>query len=92
VVHTICRTVDRLCSDPGREPSESLIRHVSDRPGHDRRYAIDSGKIQAEIGWRPAETFASGIEQTVAWYLANTPWLERIASGGYRSQRLGLSG
>jgi dTDP-glucose 4,6-dehydratase len=92
VVHTICRTVDRLCSDPAREPSESLIRHVSDRPGHDRRYAIDSGKIQAEIGWRPAETFASGIEQTVAWYLANTPWLERIASGGYRSQRLGISG
>ena len=92
VVHTICRTVDRLCSAPGRESSESLIRHVSDRPGHDRRYAIDSGKIQAEIGWRPAETFASGIEQTVAWYLANTPWLERIASGGYRSQRLGLSG
>jgi len=67
-----------------------LITFVKDRPGHDRRYAIDFSKLERELGWRPAETFATGLERTVAWYLANTAWLERIANGGYRQERLGL--
>jgi dTDP-glucose 4,6-dehydratase len=90
VVHEICRTVDRLRPDLPHAPCTSLITSVKDRPGHDRRYAIDFSKIERELGWRPAETFATGLEQTVAWYLASTPWIERITSGGYRQERLGL--
>ena len=90
VVREICRTVDRLRPDLPHRPSESLITSVKDRPGHDRRYAIDFSKIEHELGWRPAETFATGLERTVAWYLANTEWIDRITSGGYRQERLGL--
>ncbi len=63
---------------------ESLISFVKDRPGHDRRYAIDSSKIQNELGWKPSYTFEQGLEETVQWYLANTAWWERIISGEYR--------
>jgi dTDP-glucose 4,6-dehydratase len=63
---------------------------VKDRPGHDRRYAMDTSKIQRELGWQPRETFETGLERTVAWYLNNTEWLARCSSGGYRRQRLGL--
>ena len=90
VVREICRTVDRLRPDLPHRPCESLITSVKDRPGHDRRYAIDFSKIERELGWRPAETFATGLEKTVAWYLANGAWVDRIASGGYRQERLGL--
>jgi len=90
VVREICRTVDRLRPGLPYAPCESLITFVKDRPGHDRRYAIDFSKLERELGWRPAETFATGLERTVAWYLANTAWLERIANGGYRQERLGL--
>jgi len=92
VVREICRTVDRLRPGLPHAPSDSLITFVKDRPGHDRRYAIDFSKIERELDWRPAETFATGLERTVSWYLANTEWLGRIASGGYRQERLGLGG
>ena len=91
VVREICQMVDRLRPDLPHAPCESLVTSVKDRPGHDRRYAIDFSKIERELGWRPTETFATGLEKTVAWYLANGQWVDRIASGGYRQERLGLS-
>ena len=91
VVRELCQTVDRLRPGMPHAPSESLITFVKDRPGHDRRYAIDFSKLTRELGWIPAESFATGLERTVAWYLANQPWLDRIASGGYRQERLGLA-
>jgi dTDP-glucose 4,6-dehydratase len=60
------------------------ITHVKDRPGHDRRYAIDARKIERELGWKPAETFETGIRKTIAWYLANTEWTRAVQSGAYR--------
>ena len=71
------------------------ITHVKDRPGHDRRYAIDARKIERELGWRPAETFETGIRKTVRWYLDNQPWVHNVLSGGYRdwvSKQYGTSG
>jgi dTDP-glucose 4,6-dehydratase len=67
-----------------------LIRFVPDRPGHDRRYAIDASKIREQLGWTPRESFESGLERTVGWYLNNRAWVERITSGKYRRERLGL--
>ena len=90
IVTTICRTVDRLCPNLPHAPCESLITYVTDRPGHDRRYAIDASKISNELGWQPAQDFASGIEKTVQWYVDNSKWVERVQSGDYRRQRLGL--
>ena len=92
VVRTICREVDAARPDRGRPPSESLITFVKDRPGHDRRYAIDCGKIRRELGWQPGLDFDEGIRRTVAWYLANSRWTDRVTSGGYRRERLGLPG
>jgi dTDP-glucose 4,6-dehydratase len=82
VVHELCRLLDELRPDPAG-PRTRLITHVRDRPGHDRRYAIDARKIAGELGWQPAETFATGLRRTVAWYLANPGWVERITSGRY---------
>jgi len=62
----------------------SQITYVTDRPGHDRRYAIDARKLEAELGWKPAETFETGIHKTVAWYLANPEWVSHVQSGAYR--------
>ena len=90
VVHAICETVDRLRPGLQHSPCKSLITFVKDRPGHDRRYAIDCGKIQRDLGWEPLQNFETGLEVTVAWYLQNTRWIERIQSGGYRRERLGL--
>jgi len=90
VVHTIAAIVDRLVPGLPHAPCTSLIQFVKDRPGHDRRYAIDAGKIRSEIGWTPRETFKSGLERTVRWYLDNRPWIERITSGKYQRERLGL--
>ena len=90
VVLTICALVDELASDRGPSRS-SLITYVTDRPGHDRRYAVDCGKIRRELGWKPTATFESGLRMTVEWYLANRPWWERVRSGSYRGERLGLS-
>ena len=69
---------------------ESLITFVADRPGHDRRYAIDSQKIESELGFQPQHNLASGLHDTVQWYLDNPTWIERVTSGVYRGQRLGL--
>ena len=84
VVTTICRKLDELRPRADGTPYESLITYVKDRPGHDRRYAIDPSKIQREIGWQPAETFASGIDKTVRWFLTHTDWIDTVRSGAYR--------
>ncbi|RMG01838.1 MAG: dTDP-glucose 4,6-dehydratase [Planctomycetota bacterium] len=90
VVKTICKLVDRLKPGLPHSPCESLITFVTDRPGHDRRYAIDASKIKAELGWEPQENFESGMERTVRWYLEHTEWVDRVTSGKYRRERLGL--
>lgn len=84
VVTTICRKLDALRPRAGGARYEEQITYVADRPGHDRRYAIDPRKIEREIGWRPAETFDSGIDQTVRWYLENTEWIDSVRTGAYR--------
>ena len=83
IVHTVCRLLDELRPDPAG-PHARLITHVKDRPGHDRRYAIDARKIERELGWRPAETFDSGIRKTVQWVLDHGDWIARVQSGAYR--------
>mgnify|MGYP005840491435 FL=1 len=83
IVRTICALLDELRPDPAG-PHERLITYVQDRPGHDRRYAIDARKIERELGWRPAETFATGIRKTVEWYLGNQDWVAHVQSGAYR--------
>jgi dTDP-glucose 4,6-dehydratase len=90
VVRTLCAELDRLRPRASGEYA-SLITFVTDRPGHDFRYAIDAAKLQRELGWRPQETFESGIARTVAWYLDNPVWTERVVSGAYRGERLGLT-
>lgn len=72
-----------------RKPAEEIITYVTDRPGHDRRYAINCDKIQAELGWMPQETFATGLAKTVSWYVQNLQWVENIEKGTYQGQRLG---
>ncbi|GLQ95656.1 dTDP-glucose 4,6-dehydratase [Dyella mobilis] len=89
VVKTICALLDEHRPLADGRPRESLITYVKDRPGHDRRYAIDSSKLQRELGWRPSQTFESGIAQTVQWFLANQPWVQRVLDGSYRMERLG---
>ncbi len=83
IVQTVCTLLDELRPDPAG-PYARLITHVADRPGHDRRYAIDARKIERELGWRPAETFGSGIRKTVQWYLDNADWVAHVQSGAYR--------
>lgn len=90
VVKTICALLDARRSLADGRARESLITYVKDRPGHDRRYAIDSGKLQTELGWRPSQTFETGIEQTVSWYLSHQPWVKRVLDGSYRMERLGV--
>jgi dTDP-glucose 4,6-dehydratase len=91
VVRAICRILDELAPHASIKRHESLIEFVEDRPGHDLRYAIDASKIQEELGWRPRESFDSGLRKTVEWYLANREWRERALSGEYRGERLGLA-
>ena len=90
VVQEICRLLDELLPDSPHCPHANLITFVADRPGHDQRYAIDAGKIERELGWTPAETFETGLKQTVAWYLTHDEWCRNVQSGGYRQERLGL--
>jgi dTDP-glucose 4,6-dehydratase len=91
VVRAICALVDELAPDPAIGPRESLISYVTDRPGHDLRYAIDASKIERDLGWRPEETFESGLRKTVEWYLTNRQWWERVRTGVYRGERLGVA-
>lgn len=84
VVRTICAILDEERPRPGGARHEALIMHVADRPGHDRRYAIDTTKIARELDWQPAETFESGLRKTVRWYLDHTAWVEGVTSGAYR--------
>jgi dTDP-glucose 4,6-dehydratase len=90
VVKTLCAELDRLRPRKGGSYAD-LITFVADRPGHDMRYAIDASRIEKELGWRPQETFESGIARTVEWYLANESWWRDILSRGYRAERLGLA-
>ncbi len=85
VVNTVCAILDDLLPDSPSRPHASLITFVKDRLGHDRRYAIDAGKIGRELGWRPKESFETGIRKTVQWYLDHMAWVEQVASGEYRN-------
>jgi dTDP-glucose 4,6-dehydratase len=91
VVQTICDTVERLRPDLPHRPCRELISFVKDRPGHDRRYAIDAGKIRRELGWEPRQSFESGLAETVEWYLSNRAWVQCVTSGSYQRERLGLN-
>jgi len=84
VVHTVCAILDELKPAADHKPYAALITYVKDRPGHDRRYAIDAHKVERELGWKPMETFETGIHKTVAWYLDNMGWVENIVSGEYQ--------
>ena len=90
VVKTICALLDRLVPDSPYKPHESLITYVADRPGHDVRYAIDASKIARDLGWLPQETFESGMEKTIQWYLDNSEWCQHVLDGSYQGERLGL--
>ena len=92
VVRKICALLDRVVPDTRHRPHEALITFVADRPGHDMRYAIDASKVKRELGWKPVETFETGLEKTVRWYLDNRTWWERVREGDYRGERLGLGG
>ena len=83
MVHTICDLLDEIVPKEGSYRDQ--ITYVTDRPGHDRRYAIDAEKIGAELGWKPQETFESGIRKTVEWYLSNQEWVNNVKSGAYKS-------
>ena len=90
IVHLLCDTMDELKPSGRVGGYRSLITFVADRPGHDLRYAIDAGKIERDLGWKPRETFATGLRKTVQWYLDHPEWVARIRSGSYRGERLGL--
>ena len=93
VVQTICAILDQKITEKpnGITQFAELITFVPDRPGHDLRYAIDAAKISNELGWTPEETFETGIAKTVQWYLDNQVWCERVQSGNYRRERLGVN-
>jgi dTDP-glucose 4,6-dehydratase len=84
IVHTVCALLDELKPRADGKPYQDQLTFVTDRPGHDRRYAIDARKVEQQLGWKPAETFASGIRKTVQWYLDNQAWVANVQSGGYR--------
>ena len=85
VVHMLCDLLDEMVPDSPHKPHRQLIRFVEDRPGHDRRYAIDARKLETELGWRAQETFASGLRKTVQWYLENKAWMDGVTSGAYQN-------
>jgi dTDP-glucose 4,6-dehydratase len=92
VVRTICSLMDQSCPESVNRPHERLITFVTDRPGHDHRYAIDANKIRRDLGWSPSETFETGLAKTVKWYLANGDWCRKAIADRYSGERLGLSG
>jgi dTDP-glucose 4,6-dehydratase len=85
VVQMLCDLLDELVPNSPHKPHRQLIRFVQDRPGHDRRYAVDARKLETELGWRAQETFASGLRKTVLWYLDNKAWMEEVTSGAYQN-------
>jgi dTDP-glucose 4,6-dehydratase len=89
IVRAVCAIID--AARPGAAPRASLITFVADRPGHDRRYAVDAGNAQRALGWSPRTTLEAGLRKTVQWYLDNEVWIERVTSGVYRGERLGLA-
>ena len=91
VVHAICALLDRRRPREDGLPRASQVTHVADRPGHDRRYAIDASKLRDELGWEPAYTFERGIAETVDWYLAHQDWVQRVLDGSYRLERIGVA-
>jgi len=91
VVRSLCALLDELRPRADGSAYATLITHVTDRPGHDKRYAIDASKIQRELGWVPQETFESGLRKTVQWYLANLDWCHRVQDGSYQRERLGVA-
>ncbi len=84
VVRTICLALDEICPDSPHRPHASRIAFMKDRPGHDRRYAIDASKIKRELGWSPREAFETGLRKTVQWYLENPGWIADVQTGAYR--------
>jgi dTDP-glucose 4,6-dehydratase len=91
VVNTICALLDERRPREDGKPRNSQITYVRDRPGHDRRYAIDASKLKSELGWAPAHSFEQGIADTVDWYLDNQPWVQRVLDGSYRLERIGAT-
>jgi len=90
VVKAICALIDQRRPREDGRPRESQITFVKDRPGHDRRYAIDAGKIRRELGWTPTVSFEQGLAATVDWYLDNADWVARVLDGSYRLERIGV--
>jgi dTDP-glucose 4,6-dehydratase len=91
VVNTICALLDERRPRADGKPRNSQITYVADRPGHDRRYAIDASKLKSELGWQPAHSFEQGIADTVDWYLDHQDWVQRVLDGGYRLERIGVT-
>jgi len=89
IVNTVCELLDELVPDSNYKPHTSLITYVQDRPGHDKRYAIDAGKIERELSWTPNESYITGIRKTVQWYLDNSQWCQHVQDGSYQRERLG---
>jgi dTDP-glucose 4,6-dehydratase len=84
VVTTVCALLDEMVPESKFKPHLQLVRYVADRPGHDRRYAIDARKLEGELGWRAQETFETGLRKTVEWYLSNAAWVADVTSGAYQ--------
>jgi dTDP-glucose 4,6-dehydratase len=91
VVETICRLLDERRPRADGQARSSQVTYVTDRPGHDRRYAIDASKLKSELGWAPAHSFEQGIADTVDWYLEHQPWVQRVLDGSYRLERIGVA-
>jgi dTDP-glucose 4,6-dehydratase len=91
VVNTICALLDTRRPRADGKPRNTQVTYVADRPGHDRRYAIDATKLKSELGWQPAHTFERGIADTVDWYLDHQDWVRRVLDGSYRLERIGVT-
>src|ERR1700752_5191061 len=90
VVREVCELMDEMAPDGAGRPHKRLINFVADRPGHDRRYAIDASKIRRELGWSPKQAFDEGLRETVRWYFSHREWCTRVQAGRYGRERLGV--